>query len=304
MSAKEARLSATKKVEKRKKAMLKRELEWIRSNAKGGQSKGKARGAIVIPPAPRLGGNLLTARNLGHTFDVGLPTEQHLFSDLGFELTRGQRIGVIGPNGVGKTTLMRILAGELQPQKGAVALGPTVQLGFVSQSRDSLDPKSSVYAEISQGKDSIEIDGRAINMRAYVASFNLRGEAQEKKIGALSGGERNRVHLAKELQKRSNVLFLDEPTNVHVDTLRSLEEALATYEGCLIMISHFFFFKYFSKIHDRWFLNRLCTDIIAFDGQGKVEFHRGNYESYLELRSRRGDDDIETRSTKFRPLNL
>jgi ATPase subunit of ABC transporter with duplicated ATPase domains len=300
--------------------MMARELAWIRDakQGKAGQSRGnKGRenrltemleeeaqqsaaqrvegGAIVIPPPPRLGGNLLECRGVGHTFDLGLPTEQRLFSGLSFKMTRGQRIGVIGPNGVGKTTLMRILAGDLEPQEGAVALGDTVRLGFVNQSRADLDPERTVYEEISQGEERVDLGGGvSTSMRAYVSSFNLRGEAHQKRVSSLSGGERNRVHLAKELQKRNNVLFLDEPTNdLDVDTLRSLEEALADFEGCLVMISH-----------DRWFLNRLCTDVIAFDGMGGVEFHQGDYESYERERERRGDAAEDGRQTRFRPLRL
>lgn len=292
MTAKMKRLDVAKKGEARRRSMMERELSWI--SGRSGKEVSKARqknidslqkeaaspeqrvdsGAIVIPPPPRTGGRLLNVKDLSLSLDCG----RSLFSDLSFELRPQQRVGIIGANGTGKSTLFRVLCGDLEASGGSVEMGKTIRLGLVSQSRDGLDGTKTVYNEIAQGDDLMDVGGGdLVKTRAYVASFNLRGQAQEKRVSALSGGERNRVHLAKTLKGRYNVLCLDEPTNdLDVDTLRSLEEALSTFDGCLMVISH-----------DRWFLNRLCDSIIAFEGDGQVVYYNGGYEDYERDRNRR-----------------
>jgi ATPase subunit of ABC transporter with duplicated ATPase domains len=203
--------------------------------------------------------------------------DQLLIEDLTFRLPPGGIVGVIGPNGAGKTTLFRMLVGQEEPDSGSLKIGPTVELGYVDQSRDALDPDKTVYEEISGGYDNIEMGGRKINSRSYVARFNFQGTDQQKKVGTLSGGERNRVHLARLLREGSNVLLLDEPTNdLDVDTLRALEEAIMNFAGCAVVISH-----------DRWFLDRLATHILAFEGDGYVHWCEGNFQTYEEQRKQR-----------------
>jgi ATP-binding cassette ChvD family protein len=280
-----------------------RELEWVRSSPRARQAKSKARltaydelvnkatreaqtfAQIQIPPGPRLGHVVIEADGLEKAYG-----EKLLFKDLTFNLPPGGIVGVIGPNGAGKTTLFKLLTGQDTPDGGAIRLGETVQLGFVDQSRDTLDSKKTVWEEISGGLDVMEVGGREIPSRAYVSSFNFRGSDQQKKVGLLSGGERNRVHLAKTLKSGANVLLLDEPTNdLDVETLQALEAALEDYPGCAVVISH-----------DRWFLNRLATHILAFEGDSHVEWFEGDFDSYEEDKKRRlGADSLIPHRIKF-----
>ena len=280
-----------------------RELEWVRSSPRARQAKSKARltaydelvnratreaqtfAQIQIPPGPRLGNVVIEAEGLEMAYG-----EKLLFKDLTFQLPPGGIVGVIGPNGAGKTTLFKLLTGQAEPDGGSVRLGETVQLGYVDQSRDALDSKKTVWEEISGGLDVMEVGGREIPSRAYVSSFNFRGSDQQKKVGLLSGGERNRVHLAKTLKSGANVLLLDEPTNdLDVETLQALEAALEDYPGCAVVISH-----------DRWFLNRLATHILAFEGDSHVEWFEGDFDSYEEDKKRRlGADSLIPHRIKF-----
>lgn len=269
---------------------LDRELEWIRMSPRARQSKSKARikayeqmsaerfeerpdeFEIQIPPGKHLGDLVVDAKNVSKAFGDRL-----LIDNLSFRLPAGGIVGVIGPNGAGKTTLFRMMTGEEKPDSGELRVGPTVELGYVDQNRDALDPEKTLYEEISGGNDHLEMGGRKINSRAYVSRFNFKGTDQEKKVGVLSGGERNRVHLAKLLRRGSNVLLLDEPTNdLDVDTLRALEEAILNYAGCVVVISH-----------DRWFLDRIATHILAFEGDGYVHWCEGNFQTYEEQRKQR-----------------
>ncbi|HEX2803292.1 MAG TPA: energy-dependent translational throttle protein EttA [Sphingomicrobium sp.] len=266
------------------------ELEWIRRSPKARQAKSKARirafdelvknqenrapakGEILIQMPERLGANVIEAKGLTKAYGDKL-----LFEDLSFTLPPGGIVGIIGPNGAGKTTLFRIITGQEQPDSGKIDIGPTVHLGYVDQSRDSLDPKHNVWEEISDGLDVFKIGKHEMNTRAYVGAFNFRGPDQQKKVGQLSGGERNRVHLAKMLKQGGNVLLLDEPTNdLDVETLRALEDALENFAGCAVVISH-----------DRFFLDRLATHILAFEGDSRVEWFEGNFEAYEEDKLRR-----------------
>ena len=276
---------------------LKDELEWVRSNAKGRQTKSKARLAryeemaaeaertrkldfeeIQIPPGPRLGSTVIEVRNLVKGFD-----DRVLIDDLSFSLPRNGIVGVIGPNGAGKTTLFKLLTGVEQPDEGSIDIGNTVKLGYVDQSRDDLKPDDTIWQAISGGTDVMMVGKREINTRAYVGSFNFKGGDQQKKVGQLSGGERNRVHLAKTLATGGNLILLDEPTNdLDIETLQNLEEALEEFAGCAVVISH-----------DRWFLDRLATHILAFEGDGHVEWFEGNFEAYEQDKMRRlGADSI------------
>jgi ATPase subunit of ABC transporter with duplicated ATPase domains len=243
---------------------------------------------IVIPPGPRLGGTVIEAEDLRKAYGNRL-----LIDELNFKLPPGGIVGVIGPNGAGKTTLFRMITGGEKPDSGTLKVGDTVKLGYVDQSRDSLDATKSVWEEISGGTDVIYLGKRAVPSRAYVGAFNFKGSDQQKKVGILSGGERNRVHLAKMLKSESNVILLDEPTNdLDVDTLRALEEALAEFAGCAVIISH-----------DRWFLDRLATHILAFEGDSHVEWFEGNFQAYEEDKRRRlGADSTEPHRIKYRPL--
>ena len=306
LEQKEARLKIEEKQNENRKKTLAKELEWIRMAPKARQSKSKARiGAyekmlaeqqrdgiedleIQIPAGPHLGDVVIEAKGVHKGFD-----DKILMEDLNFRLPPGGIVGVIGPNGAGKTTLFRMITGQDKPDTGELKIGDTVMLGYVDQSRDTLDSNASVYQEISEGHDVLELGKRKVNSRAYVNTFNFRGPDQEKKVGVLSGGERNRVHLAKLLRKGSNVLLLDEPTNdLDVDTLRALEEAILNYAGCVVVTSH-----------DRWFLDRLTTHILAFEGDGYVHWCEGNYQTYEQQRRERlGIGEDEAPRFKYKKL--
>ncbi|MBI5838110.1 MAG: energy-dependent translational throttle protein EttA [Candidatus Eisenbacteria bacterium] len=290
LEQKRIRLAQEEKAESARQRTLARELEWIRLSPRARQAKSKARVSayeellsqeglkraetieIVIPPAPRLGDVVIEARGLTKGYGDRL-----LMENLEFNLPRGGIVGVIGPNGAGKTTLFRMITAQEQPDEGTLRIGETVKLAYVDQSRDSLDPKRNVWEEISDGKDVLEFGGRTLQSRSYVASFNFKGADQQKRVGDLSGGERNRVHLAKLLRQGCNVLLLDEPTNdLDVDTLRALEDALLAFAGCAVVISH-----------DRWFLDRIATHMLAFEGDSEVVWFEGNYQDYEASRHKR-----------------
>jgi ATP-binding cassette ChvD family protein len=293
--------------EARQRAMTK-ELDWVRSNARARQAKSKARLAsyermvqeqeqargaqthatIQIMPGPRLGNVVLEVEGLEKEYG-----DKVLFKDLSFKLPPNGIVGVIGPNGAGKSTLFRMITGQETPDSGTLRLGETVKLSYVDQSRDSLDPAKTVWQEISSGLDVLRVGNREINTRSYVGSFNFKGGDQQKKVGQLSGGERNRVHLAKTLTEGGNVILLDEPTNdLDIETLQNLEEALEEFAGCAVVISH-----------DRWFLDRLATHILAFEGDSHVEWFEGNFQAYEEDKRRRlGADATEPHRIKYRPL--
>jgi ATP-binding cassette ChvD family protein len=306
LDQKQQRLSQEEKSETKRQKTLQRELEWIRMSPRARQSKGKARlnayeellredtaqkieqVEIYIPPGPRLGDIVVEARGVRKAYGDLL-----LMDDLAFTLPRGGIVGVIGPNGAGKTTLFRMITGQEKPDAGTLRLGDTVQLGYVDQSRDALAAGKSVWEEISGGEDELMIGKRPVPSRAYVSWFNFKGPQQQRKVGALSGGERNRVHLAKLLQRGSNLLLLDEPTNdLDVDTLRALEEALLNYAGCAVVISH-----------DRWFLDRIATHMLAFEGDSRVVWFEGNYQDYEADRRRRLGAEADTpHRIKYRKL--
>jgi sulfate-transporting ATPase len=290
LDQKQTRLAQEEKAETRRQKTLERELEWIRLSPRARQAKGKARlnsyeellkqdiaqkietAEIYIAPGPRLGDVVVEARHLKKGYGDKL-----LIEDLDFTLPRGGIVGVIGPNGAGKTTLARMITGQEKPDEGTLKIGETVQIGYVDQSRDALEANKTVWEEISGGNDEVELGKRKIASRAYVSWFNFKGAAQQRKVGTLSGGERNRVHLAKLLKKGSNLLLLDEPTNdLDVDTLRALEEALLNFAGCAVVISH-----------DRWFLDRIATHMLAFEGDSQVVWFEGNYQDYEADRKRR-----------------
>ena len=286
---------------------LSRELDWVRSAPKARQAKSKARlnayekmleeqqssredvAKIIIPAGPRLGDVVIEADNLSKSFASKL-----LVEDLDFRLPPGGIVGVIGPNGAGKTTLFRMLVGDETPDKGSLKLGDTVKLGYVDQSRDSLEDAKTVWEVISEGNDELELGNRVMPSRAYVSLFNFKGSDQQKKVSQLSGGERNRVHLARMLKSGANVLLLDEPTNdLDVDTLRALEEALLEFAGCAVVVSH-----------DRWFLDRIATHILAFEGNSHVEWFEGNYEAYEADKKRRlGADAAQPSRIKYKPIS-
>jgi ATP-binding cassette ChvD family protein len=306
LTQKRKRLQQEEKEESARQRALAAEQEWISSSPKARQTKSKARiqkyeemlqksqeqvsgvAEIVIPPGPRLGGTVIEAENLCKGFG-----DRELIENLDFKLPPGGIVGVIGPNGAGKSTLFRMITGQEEPDSGVLRIGETVKLGYVDQSRESLDASKSVWEEISGGTDVIYLGKRAVPSRAYVGAFNFKGSDQQKKVGILSGGERNRVHLAKMLKSESNVILLDEPTNdLDVDTLRALEDALADFAGCAVIISH-----------DRWFLDRLATHILAFEGDSHVEWFEGNFQAYEEDKRRRlGADATEPHRIKYRPL--
>jgi sulfate-transporting ATPase len=306
LDQKQQRLVQEERTEGKRQKTLQRELEWIRMAPRARQAKGKARLTayedllnedtakkidqveIYIPPGPRLGDIVVEARGLRKAYG-----DQLLFDDVNFTLPRGGIVGVIGPNGAGKTTLFRMMMGQEQPDAGTLRLGETVELGYVDQSRDSLQAEKSVWEEISDGNDELLVGKRTIASRAYVSWFNFKGAQQQRRVGALSGGERNRVHLAKLLRKGSNLLLLDEPTNdLDVDTLRALEEALVNYAGCAVVISH-----------DRWFLDRIATHILAFESDSKVTWFEGNYQDYEADRRRRlGAEADRPHRIKYRKL--
>lgn len=306
LHAKRKRLEQEQREEDARQRTLSRELEWIGKSPSARRSKSKARisayeqllaesqdttqrkAQIVIPTPPRLGSLVIEARNLRKGYGDRL-----LIEDLSFSLPPGGIVGVIGPNGAGKTTLFRMITGAEKPDEGSFRVGETVVLGYVDQSRDSLDPKKTVWEEISDGNDNIKLGKMEMQSRAYVSGFNFRGPDQQKKVGDLSGGERNRVHLAKMLKQEANVILLDEPTNdLDTETLATLEEALESFAGCAVIISH-----------DRWFLDRLATHILAFEGDSQVVWFEGNYADYeADFKRRRGQDADTPHRIRYKPL--
>jgi ATP-binding cassette ChvD family protein len=307
LDQKQARLAVEEKQQEALRKTLERELEWVRANPKARQAKSKARvqryeelasqefqrrnetNEIYIPPGPRLGELVIEAKGLRKGF-----SDRLLFDKLDFNLPAGGIVGVIGPNGAGKTTLFRILTGQEKADSGEVRIGPSVQLAYVDQSRQSLDDSKTVWQEISGGLDMIRVGNYETSSRGYVGRFNFRGPQQQQLIGELSGGERNRVHLAKVLKSGGNVVLLDEPTNdLDVETLRALEEALLSFPGCAVVISH-----------DRWFLDRIATHILAFEGNSEVAWFEGNYAEYVEdFKRRKGDEAERPHRIKYRKLD-
>jgi ATP-binding cassette ChvD family protein len=306
LDQKQRRLAVEEKQASARQKTLAHELEWVRASAKARQAKSKARIQayermaaeefedrpeeleIQIPPGPRLGDMVIEAENLSKSYG-----DRVIFENVNFRLPPGGIVGIIGPNGAGKTTLLRMLMGQEDADEGELRIGPTVQLGYVDQSRDDLKADHTVHQEISAGLDTLEMGGRKLNSRAYVARFNFTGQDQQKKVGVLSGGERNRVHLAKLLRRGTNVLLLDEPTNdLDVDTLRALEEAVANFAGCAVVVSH-----------DRWFLDRLATHILAFEGDGYVHWCEGNFQTYeAERKVRFGESADEPKRFRYKKL--
>ena len=305
LDQKRTRLAQEEKQASARQRTLERELEWVRMSARARQAKSKARiqkyeelasekqfekiaqNEIVIPPAPRLGNDVVIADNLKKGYGDKL-----LFDGLSFSLPRGGLVGVIGPNGAGKTTLFRMITGSETPDDGTLKVGETVQLAYVDQTR-TLNPNKTAWEEISGGQEQVMVGKKEINSRAYLSSFNFKGTDQQKKVGTLSGGERNRLHLAKTIMSGGNLLLLDEPTNdLDVDTLRALEEALLDFAGCAVVISH-----------DRWFLDRIATHILAFEGNSEVVWHEGNYQSYIEdLKKRKGPDADQPHRVAYKKL--
>ncbi|MBS29227.1 MAG: energy-dependent translational throttle protein EttA [Alphaproteobacteria bacterium] len=306
LEAKEKRLAQEEREETARQRTIKQELEWVRQSPRARQAKSKARvdayeklvaesqdkaperQQITIPPGPRLGDLVIEGEHIRKGFENHL-----LIDDLSFKMPPGAIIGVIGPNGAGKTTFCRMITSQDEPDSGSIRIGKTVVLGYVDQSRDALADDKTVWEEISDGLDMIELGKQSVQSRAYVAGFNFRGSDQQKPVGQLSGGERNRVHLAKVLKSGSNMLMLDEPTNdLDVDTLRALEEALLEFAGCAVVVSH-----------DRWFLDRIATHILAFEGDSEVVWFEGNYEAYAEdLKRRKGADADRPHRIKYKPL--
>jgi ATP-binding cassette ChvD family protein len=306
LEQKRKRLEQEEKEESARQRALKQELEWVQSSPKGRQAKSKARlqqyeqllqqqgkasaesGRIVFPTPPRLGDLVLEAEQLRKGYGNTL-----LIDDLSFKVPPGAIVGIIGPNGAGKTTLFRMITGQEQPDGGSLRLGETVQLGYVDQSRETLNPNNTVWEEISDGREVIDLGKKEINSRAYVGAFNFKGRDQQKQVGTLSGGERNRVHLAKMVKSGGNFLLLDEPTNdLDVDTLRALEDALLEFAGCAMVISH-----------DRWFLDRIATHILAFEGDSQVEWFQGNFQEYEADRVKRfGEEAIQPHRIKYKRL--
>ncbi len=307
LEQKEKRLGVEEKQSSARRRTLQRELEWVRMAPRARQAKSKARVKayeqlvaeeekrlpesveIAIPPGPRLGDVVVEADKLCKAFGDRL-----LIEDLSFSLPRGGIVGVIGANGAGKTTLFRMIVGEEKPDSGELRLGDTVKLAYVDQSRDALDPEKNVWQAVSDGQDRLKVGSREINSRAYVGSFGFKGPDQQKRVGMLSGGERNRVHLAKTLMTGGNLLLLDEPSNdLDVDTLRALEEALLGFSGCAVVISH-----------DRWFLDRIATHILAFEGDSHVEWFEGNYQDYeKDYKRRKGADADQPHRIKYRRID-
>ncbi|SFC61633.1 ATP-binding cassette protein, ChvD family [Flexibacter flexilis DSM 6793] len=305
LEQKQQRLAQEEKTESKRQKTLQRELEWVRLAPKARHAKSKARLAaydkmlgeeakekeekleLFIPAGPRLGGKVIEAQNISKAYGDKL-----LFENLSFALPQGGIVGVIGPNGAGKSTLFRLITGQTQPDTGTFEVGPTVQLGYVDQEHNDLDPNKSVFENITGGTEYVMLGGRQVNSRAYVSKFNFSGSDQEKKVGILSGGERNRVHLAITLKQGSNVLLLDEPTNdLDVNTLRALEEALENFAGCAVVISH-----------DRWFLDRIATHILAFEGDSQVYFFEGNFSDYEENRKKRLGD-VAPKRIRYKKLS-
>jgi ATPase subunit of ABC transporter with duplicated ATPase domains len=308
LEQKQTRLAQEEKQSESRARTLARELEWVKMSPKARQAKGKARIAaydklhaealaaergpdrleIAIPAGPRLGDTVIKVENLSKGFGDRL-----LIEDLSFSLPPAGIVGIIGPNGAGKTTLFRMLTGQEAPTSGNITVGDTVVLSYVDQSRDSLNDDASVYEEITGGVEHMKVGGREIHGRAYVASFNFKGSDQQKRVGDLSGGERNRVHLAKLLKRGGNVLLLDEPTNdLDVDTLRALEDALESFPGCAVVISH-----------DRWFLDRIATHVLAFEGDSQVRWFEGNFSEYESWRRKElGSAAEQPHRIKYKPL--
>ncbi len=299
------RLRQEEKQESKRQAALNEELEWVKKGPKGRQSKGKARlknyeslqaqdikekeqkVEIPIPNGPRLGNEVIEATNLAKGYDDKL-----LFENMNFRLPQAGIVGVIGPNGAGKTTLFRLIMGKEEPDSGELKIGQTVKLGYVDQEHAEIDPEKTVYEVISNGHDEIEFGGKSINARAYVSRFNFSGADQQKKVGTLSGGERNRLHLAMTLKTEANVLLLDEPTNdIDVNTLRALEQGIENFAGCAVVISH-----------DRWFLDRICTHILAFEGNSQTNFFEGTYSEYEENLKKRMGGEVIPKRIKYRKL--
>ena len=307
LEQKQKRLELEGKIEEARKRKLNEELEWIKSAPRARQAKSKARissyeelvakeqnkeinsGNLVIPPAPRLGNEVINFENVSKSFE-----EKLLIDNLTFKLPPGGIVGVIGANGAGKTTLFRLITKDEKPDSGDISIGDTVSLNYVDQSRDILRPEQNVWESICDGLDEIQIGKKTIQSRAYVGQFNFKGSDQQKIVSQLSGGERNRVHLAKMLKTPGNVLLLDEPTNdLDVDTLRSLEEAILDFSGCVVLISH-----------DRWFLNKLATHILAFEGESHVEWFEGNYQDYENDKKRRlGEEALNPKRIKYKPIS-
>ena len=305
LEQKEKRLEMEERQQASHQKAIKSELEWVRSNAKGRQSKSKARLArfdelnskefqernetqeIYIPPGQRLGDMVIEAKGLAKSFDDKL-----LYENMDFSIPAGAIVGVVGPNGAGKSTLFKILTGQEQPDAGEVKIGETVQFAYVDQSREDLDGSKTVWEEVSEGQDNLIIGSYEVSSRAYVGRFNFKGGDQQKHVKDLSGGERNRLHLAKLLKQGANVLLLDEPTNdLDVETLRALEEALLAFPGCAIVISH-----------DRWFLDRIATHILAFEGNSETEFYEGSYSEYEAWRKKKLGDDAGPKRIKYKKL--
>jgi ATP-binding cassette ChvD family protein len=306
LDQKKQRLAVEEKQESARQRTLERELEWVRMSPRARQAKSKSRlqayeellaeggrdregqAEIVIPTPPRLGNLVVQAEHLAKGYGDRL-----LIEDLSFSLPRGGIVGVIGPNGAGKTTLFRMITGQEKPERGSLQVGESVRLAYVDQSRDTLDPAKNVWEEISGGAEQLQLGSRQIASRAYVASFNFKGADQQKRVGDLSGGERNRVHLATMLKSGGNLLLLDEPTNdLDVDTLRALEDALLSFAGCAVVISH-----------DRWFLNRVATHMLAFEGDSRVVWFEGNYEDYeADRRKRLGAAADTPHRIRYKPL--
>jgi ATP-binding cassette ChvD family protein len=305
LEQKSKRLAQEEKTESKRQKALNRELEWVRQGQKGRQAKGKARLnnyesmmsqsikekeakiEIPIPNGPRLGNEVIEAIDVSKGYEDRL-----LYENLNFKLPPAGIVGIIGPNGAGKTTLFRMIMNEESPEKGSFKIGETVKIGYVDQRHGSIDPEKSVYETVSNGSEFIDIGGQTINSRAYVSKFNFNGSDQQKKVGVLSGGERNRLHLAMTLKTEANVLLLDEPTNdIDVNTLRALEEGIESFAGCAVVISH-----------DRWFLDRICTHILAFEGDSSVYFFEGGYSEYEENRKKRLGADIVPTRIKYKKL--